>query len=280
MRLLSAPQPEYVQRCRSCGSAFFYFGEAPSVSHNDQYNADVSYQRYLEAANEPSLNHRYQQAINRLRSMLSGIQTPKLFDVGAGGGDFLAMARNGGFQVTGNEVSQPAIDETRARHGIELLYGDDLRILEGATHDYDAVTMWCVIAHVDSPDELLSGVQSLLKPGGILFFSTPRYCAIDTVAFALRRLTRDRYRRPFDRRINQYHRRQYSRKGIQVLLRRSGFAPVSVRASIGYGLHMEEYLVSIGLPQSFATPIGKALEFAACIGLLPRNILTVYARMN
>ena len=50
--------------------------------------------------------------------------------------------------------------------------------------------------------------------------------------------------------------------------------------AIGYGLHMEEYLRSIGFPHFFSRPIGKVLEMAANVGLLPRNILNVYAIAN
>ena len=79
------------------------------------------------------------------------------------------MAKDRGFRVAGNEVSPPAIDECRARHDIELVLGDDLRALAKDRRDFDAVTMWCVIAHVDEPDGLLRGARALLRPGGVYF---------------------------------------------------------------------------------------------------------------
>ncbi|QRZ08327.1 class I SAM-dependent methyltransferase [Mycolicibacterium austroafricanum] len=280
MRLISAPRPQFVEQCSSCGSAFYYFGGAKAVSHNDQYNVDVNYQRYLECANEPSLNMRHNETLSRLRELLPGIRRPRLFDVGAGGGDFLSRARDNGFEVAGNEVSQPAINECRNRHGIDLVFGDDLRELANEDTGYDVVTMWCVIAHVDEPEELLRGARALLRPGGILFFSTPRYCSIDRAALLLRKLTADRYRRVFDRRINHFHRRQYSRKGMEALLIREGFSPISIEPTIGYGLRMREYLTSLGVADPVSKPAGKALEAAANRGLLPRNILTVYAHAS
>lgn len=280
MRLLSTPRPQYVEQCLSCRSAFFQFGSAEVVSHNDQYNADASYQRYLEAANEVTCAQRYGETIIRLQEILSGVERPSVFDVGAGGGDFLAMARERGLRIAGNEVSQPAIDACRERHGIDLTLSDDLRALAVDSPDYDAVTMWCVLAHVDDPEELLRGARALLRPGGVLFFSTPRYCAIDRAALGLRRVTRDRYRRVFDRRINHLHRRQYSRSGMDALLRREAFTPISVEPAIGYGLHMEQYLRSVGLPGAVAAPVGKVLERSATAGLVPRNILNVYARAS
>jgi hypothetical protein len=57
-----------------------------------------------------------------------------------------------------------------------------------------------------------------------------------------------------------------------------GFLPIAVEPAIGYGLHMEAYLQSIGFPGAIAKPFGGALEASAKAGLLPRNILNVYAR--
>lgn len=278
MRLLSRPRPEYVEQCLSCDSTFFYFGAAIDVSHKELYNNETAYQGYLEVANKPSQDQRYGEAIDRIKMMLSGVDSPSVFDVGAGAGDFLVKARASGFRIAGNEVSQPAIEECCKRYGIKLSSGDNLHAIAAIANGYDAVTMWCVIAHVDDPEQLLQGVRALLRPGGVLFFSTPRYCAIDRIALILRRLTGDRHRRVFDRRINRGHRRQYSRQGLEAFLRREGFDPVAIEPAIGYGLHMAAYLNSIGLPRLISTPAGKILELFATTGLLPRNVLNVYAR--
>jgi len=278
MRLLSGPRPEYVDRCLTCGSAFFNFGDGRAVSHNDQYQDDLAYQRYLLGINTASVAERNREALDRLKELLYGAEEPRLFDVGAGSGDFLALARSKGFVVGGNEISPPAIEACRHRHGIDLAMGDDLGVLAANSPKYDAVTMWCIIAHVDDPQHLLSGVRMLLRSGGFLFFSTPRYCLIDYFSLLLMRLTGNRLRSVFDRRINQAHRRQYSVQGIEALLGRGGFIPLSVAPSIGYGLHMERYLSAVGVPRFIAAPVGRGLEYLAKSGLTPRNVLNVYAQ--
>ena len=277
MRLLSSPRPEYVVQCRRCGSTFFEFGTGDALSHNDQYSGEAEYQQYLDATNESSLYVRHGETLDRLATMLSNRNSPRLFDIGAGGGDFLERARARGFSIAGNEVSQPAIEVCRRRYGIELALGDDLEGMASNAGGYDAVTMWCVIAHVDDPQQLLRGTKALLRPGGVLFFSTPRYCAIDRVALILSRFPSYRFRRMFDRRINAAHRRQYSRLGMESLLKREGFISLEVVPAIGYGLHMVSYLRSIGVPDLIAKPAGKMLELLAKAGLTPRNILNVYA---
>ena len=67
---------------------------------------------------------------------------------------------------------------------------------------------------------------------------------------------------------------------MDALLRRERFTPISVDPAIGYGLHMEQYLRSVGLPEMISTPVGKVLEHSATAGLVPRNILNVYARAS
>lgn len=195
MNLLSAPRPDYVEQCTSCRSTFFSFGTGEAVSHVDQYNDQRAVERFLEHQNDASLAQRHEDTITRLASMVSETEHPSVFDVGAGGGRFLAAARRRGYRIAGNEVSLPAVEACRDHFGIELAIGDDLKALAAQSNSYDAVTMWCVIAHVDDPEELLRGVRALLKSDGVLFFCTPRFCTIDRVAILIRRLTRDRYRR-------------------------------------------------------------------------------------
>lgn len=277
MRVLSEPRPEYVDQCVGCGSAFFHFGDRNTVSHNDMYQDAGQYSAYLDATNTASMTARNGEALKRLRDSLRRVESPTLFDIGAGSGEFLALAREEGFDVAGNEISAPAIEACRKRHGIELVLGDDLEAIAETSPKYDAVTMWCVIAHVDDPRQLLQGIRKLLRSGGVLFLTTPRYCLIDRFAYLLVRAFGDRFRRIFDRRINESHRRQYSVRGLEALLRSEGFAPISVEPSIGYGLQMRSYLSAIGVPPLFAGPTGKVLTFLARAGLAPRNVLNVYA---
>lgn len=278
MKLLSAPRPQYVDQCRNCGSVFFHFGADEALSHNDQYNEDANYQRYLEMSNEPSIERRHDETLAQLRSLLTERDELRVFDVGAGGGDFLARAKRAGFIVAGNEVSEPAVKECLVRHGVALTLSDDLEAIARDSDAYDAVTMWCVLAHVDSPMDLLRGCRALLRPGGVLFLTTPRYCAIDRAAVFSSTVSSGRFRRVFDRRINHFHRRQYTAEGMEALLRREGFAPVSVTPAIGYGLNMDEYLKSLKVPDPLAQLGGTLLERSREANLLPRNILNVYAR--
>ncbi len=200
---------------------------------------------------------------------------PRLFDVGAGAGDFLALAQAEGFDVTGNEISEPAIDICRERHGIELHHGDMAALdLDG---DFDAMTMWCVLAHVPNPVALLGDAFRLLRPGGVLYFHTPRWSAIDQIGIAALRATGGRVPHVMDRRINRAHRRLYGRHNLVALLTKVGFEPIAVNPMAGYSLNTRSYLTSMQVPALVCGPVANAVDVLVDRGWVPRNILDVYA---
>jgi SAM-dependent methyltransferase len=101
-----------------------------------------------------------------------------LLDVGASNGAFLAAAR-GHFAVRGVEPDPGTAAEARAL-GLEVVTGTLEELSPVPT--YDAITMFHVIEHLDSPRAALMQVRSLLKPGGVLLIETP---SADNLWFAL-----------------------------------------------------------------------------------------------
>ncbi len=105
---------------------------------------------------------------------LSEIARPgRLLDVGAGMGFFVREAADAGWEAQGIDVSHVAVDygQTRLGCAMQLCLLDDLP----AAAQFDAVTMWDLIEHVDDPEALLSAVYSRLKPGGWAFVETGNY---------------------------------------------------------------------------------------------------------
>jgi SAM-dependent methyltransferase len=236
----------------------------------------VTYEAYLASQRTDSLRERRLRVLDRLRTLLPPERTPRLFDVGAGAGDFLALARAGGFEVAGNEISAPAIEVCRKRHGIDLHPGD-LRGIDRPGH-FDAITMWCVVAHVADPVALLEDALRLLRPGGLLYFHTPRWCAIDTTALALTKATAGRLAQVTDRRINSAHLRLFTAGNLAALLSRVGFDPLAVEPMAGYSLNTEAYLSSMRVPTPLHRPVAGVAEVLIRRGWFARNILDVYAR--
>lgn len=102
----------------------------------------------------------------------------KLLEVGAGGGDFLALMRERGWGVTGVEISQHAVDAARTNFNLELVCGtiDDIpKPLEL----FDAIAFYHVLEHVSDPNDVLKKARSLLKPNGYLIIELPHPTGVD-----------------------------------------------------------------------------------------------------
>ncbi len=99
---------------------------------------------------------------------------PVLLDIGCAYGPFLHAAAGRGCRVRGLEINEEAVRYVREDLGFDAIQGDLNRLsLQEFRESFDIITMWYVIEHVVDLDKLLHTCRSLLKPGGILAFSTP-----------------------------------------------------------------------------------------------------------
>jgi 2-polyprenyl-3-methyl-5-hydroxy-6-metoxy-1,4-benzoquinol methylase len=251
--------------------------QPPAAFIQEMYNSEEGYAVYVAAQRVEDLKRRHMETIDRLTKLLPyPVPDCTLFDVGAGAGGFLALARAAGFRVQGNEISKPAAQECFRRHGISLTNGS----LGGELGEsrFEAVTMWCVLAHVSDPRQLLTDALRLLKPGGMLYFHTPRWCAIDLAGLAAIRISRGRIYQITERRVNAAHLRLYDHRNLRRLLAGIGFDVVDMRAIAGYSLQAASYLGSLGVPGRLARPTAYALDNLIKNDLCIRNTLDVYVR--
>jgi SAM-dependent methyltransferase len=101
-------------------------------------------------------------------------------DVGAASGGLAAVAMDFGYRVTGLDIHPGYADFVR-RLGVEFLLGD---IADYDFHGrrFDIVSMGDVIEHVVDPKKAIARVASILKPGGLIWLSTPNYEGVWTRA--------------------------------------------------------------------------------------------------
>src|SRR5262249_43958686 len=103
----------------------------------------------------------------------------RLLDFGCGSGAFLARMRQDGWQVTGVDTSEAAVDRVRGEMGIRALLGSlPHHALNPAS--FEVITMWHSLEHVHSPLDVLRAARELLVPGGRLFIAVPN---IDSLPF-------------------------------------------------------------------------------------------------
>lgn len=148
-------------RCPACGSGY---AEVPP-------SEPARYHDYL-----PALTRTLPDATRaRYRELLASFapfrRTGRLLDVGCGGGFFVGEAAAAGWEAEGTEVSAAAVEFGRAR-GWRLHRGvlDDAPVAPGSL---DVLTLFEVLEHVRDPAGLLRQCAGRLRPGGLLYLTTP-----------------------------------------------------------------------------------------------------------
>lgn len=141
----------------------------------------------------------------------------RVLDIGCGFGETLAYHQARGCEAYGVEADENIL-RVAERFGLNAKAGlFDPNDYEPASFDY--VTLDQVIEHVASPIEFLTGVATVLRPGGVAVISTPN--------------SRSYAARLFGRRwINwhvPYHLQQFSRRSLHLTARQSGLSVVSTR---------------------------------------------------
>lgn len=218
----------------------------------------------------------WDEALDRIESLLGGADGRKLYDVGAGDGDFLRVARKRGFDVGGNDLLAAAVEIARTEYEVELDLGD-LSVLDPGD-DWDAVSLWCVLAHVPEPDQLLRDALALLRPGGVLFLQTPRRSLADLGALGALHGTGGRVARLADRRIAHHHWLLQTSRSMRAMLERVGFTDVEVTPRARYSLQAAPYLQSLGVTGRTGRLAARAIDGLLDKELGPRIVLDAYAR--
>jgi SAM-dependent methyltransferase/spore coat polysaccharide biosynthesis predicted glycosyltransferase SpsG len=158
MRRLTMPPVEY--------TTDYFFG-----LYKKQYG-----KTYLE--DFPNLLAAGRRRLTHIGALLKTAPSPSLLDIGCAYGPFLAAAREGGCIPLGLEPSKDAARYVRETLGIPCIHGFFPYSLPLRVPPFDAVTLWYVIEHFEHPGDLLREIRRILKPGGVLAFSTPSYSGV------------------------------------------------------------------------------------------------------
>jgi SAM-dependent methyltransferase len=111
----------------------------------------------------------------------------RILDIGGGVGLFSELALTAGWDAYSLDVSDVAVSAAADRIG----GGRSLSAVPGELlGTCDAVTLWCVVAHVPDPRAVLAEALKALRPGGKLFLTTPNFRFQIRYAAVLARLGR------------------------------------------------------------------------------------------
>jgi len=146
-------------RCRRCATLFT--SDAACGTYDDYYNAEN-----LEVP---------QFLAKRLDDIVAAFAPARrggrLLDVGFGSGELLEAARRAGWAVSGVEVALPAVEQAR-RRGVDAFHGT-LHDAPFEAGSFDVVVASEIFEHICDVRPLLDDVARVLRPGGLLWATTP-----------------------------------------------------------------------------------------------------------
>ena len=99
-----------------------------------------------------------------------------LLDVGCAYGPFLSAASEAGFSPFGSDISVAAVNYVKNDLGFSCVNASFLDFdseKEFGVSQFDALTMWFVIEHIQDLKSALTSANKFLKRGGVFAFSTP-----------------------------------------------------------------------------------------------------------
>ena len=146
-------------------------------------------------------------------------KTNKILDVGCGRGSFLLEARKRGWEIFGTEYSKSAVNLCE-QSGITMKSGQ-LNPEEFMTKDFDVITSFEVIEHINNPNEELRNIYSLLRSGGLFYCTTPNFNSML------------RYYLKTDYNIIVYpeHLSYYDKKSLNKIAKRNGLRPIKFQST-------------------------------------------------
>jgi 2-polyprenyl-3-methyl-5-hydroxy-6-metoxy-1,4-benzoquinol methylase len=211
---------------------------------------------------------RKEAQLERLARLTVHVGSGRLLDVGSALGDFLAAAGNR-FTAEGVEPD-PATAVQAAARGLSVRTGT-LNEVSRPPGGYDAITMYHLIEHLDSPRAGLTTARELISPTGVLMIETP---AADSAFF---RLAPARWRQLIP---DHYH--FFTRVTLTRLLRETGFEAVAHtrvgrRVSVRFAADRWR---RAGLPA--AGPLARTVERSGLaerrVRIVPGDIMEIAAR--
>ncbi|UCF08778.1 MAG: class I SAM-dependent methyltransferase [Thermoplasmata archaeon] len=208
-------------KCPSCG--LVYVGNPPSAAEIKRlYTYEAGY--HIGCKDDSTDLERWFHRAEKYYDLIAYHKTGgRILDIGCGGGLFLKVAKDHGWETYGVEISSDTSSHARQRYGLDVTTGT-LEETHFEPRFFDVVTMWDVIEHMEDPSHAMTIVHGILKDDGIVTISTPN---IDGL------FPRTSYKisskiKYWPHPEPPHHLFQFSKETISQLLNRTGFEVVDM----------------------------------------------------
>jgi SAM-dependent methyltransferase len=176
------------RRCPRCGILYMERLDPPPIEYGRDYFFGFYKKQYGKTYIEdfPRLVAAGKERLNTIQALLpgnpgSGGGEKRLLDIGCAYGPFLVAAGEAGFTPAGIDPAEDAVTYIRDTLKLEARRGffpDTGLPAPEEGQRFDVISLWYVIEHFREPRRALAETRRLLKPGGVLAFSTPSFTGI------------------------------------------------------------------------------------------------------
>ncbi len=181
------PDKFKIYHCAYCNTSF----SIPRIKNTDKiydliYNSagkNVSaYDRYFNYSNEVLKKEKpllwlidqepaYWGAYRAISKILKDSKDAKILEVGSGLGYFTYSLYQSGYNITGLDISQEAVEKANNKYGNYYICADVTTYKPDV--EYDLIILTEVIEHLNEPMGFLQSLLSLLKGDGHIVLTTP-----------------------------------------------------------------------------------------------------------
>ena len=195
--------PPNTTRCPICGApngrylrrGYYVKCSACKVAFREQHESAAELGEYWEKAfwTEEEIEKRknrkpvFQDAFKLLQQWKP--EGGSVLDIGCGIGTFLAVCREGGWDVTGVEPSSIACDVASKEYGLELI-NEPFSSAMFQGKKFDAIFAAQVLHHLPDPVAFVADIDRVLADDGILILRTPNLIPLEVSLFLQRLLGR------------------------------------------------------------------------------------------
>lgn len=202
-------------RCNVCGFQYVTPRVRPEIVLEGYTNVEESVFISQAGARERT----FKKGLNVIQSWWK--KPPgRMLDIGTGGGSFLKVAKDAGWDAAGCEPNRWLCKWCEENYGIRLVQGT---VFDGKfeAESFDVVTLWDVLEHTPDPMSTLREVSRVLKPGGLLVVNVP------DIGAWLPRLMGSKW--VFLVSVHYFY---FTRKTIRMALEKSGFDALTIKPHI------------------------------------------------
>ncbi len=159
----------HLMKCNNC--TFVFDERIPS-----EFELNEHYKVYAYSGLKP-ISEQTVKSYNRLLDQFEKYrESGNILDLGCGQGDFLIEAKKRNWNVYGVEYSESAVNLCKSR-GIEMHQGSLTEDVFGDMQ-FDVITSFEVIEHINNPNDFMSAATHKLKEKGLFYCTTPNFNSI------------------------------------------------------------------------------------------------------